>query len=68
VRVGVAVGGVRAAVDLEDQRVLLRGVEVRRFENPALDVLPVDALVVDLFWLALLDPVEQLVVDVRDLV
>jgi len=54
-------------VDLEDQRVLLAGIEVRRLENPALNVFAVEALVPDLFGLALLDAFEQIVVDVSDL-
>ena len=57
----------RAAVDLENQRILLRRVEVRRLQDPALDVLAVEALVPDLFGLALLDVFEEIVVDVSDL-
>ena len=66
-RVDVAVGRVRSAVDFEDQRVLLPGIEVRRFENPALNVSAVEALVPDLLRFALLDAAEQLLVHVGDL-
>ena len=55
VRVDVAVRRVRAAVDVEDQRILLRRVEVRRLQDPGLNLLAVEALVPDLFRLALSD-------------
>ena len=67
VRVGVAVCRVRAAVNLEDHRILARRIEVRRFQNPALDLPAVEARVPDFFRLALADVGEERVVDVRDL-
>ena len=67
VRVDVAVRRVRPAVNLENHRVLLAGVEVRRLQNPALHLLAVERSVPDFFGLALLDVLEQIVVDLRDL-
>src|SRR5262249_52909936 len=43
-----SVGGVRTTVDVEDQRILLRRVEVRRLLNPRMDFLAVEARVPDL--------------------
>ena len=67
VREGVAVGRVRAAVDLEDQRVLLRRVERRRLEDPALDLLAVEARVPHLLRLVHRELTEEAVVERRQL-
>jgi hypothetical protein len=48
----VAVRGMRSAVDLKNHRVLARRVEARRFEDPALNLLAVEARVPDLLGLA----------------
>src|SRR2546423_13912028 len=45
VRERVAVRGVRTSMDLEYQRILLRRVELRRLEDPALNAFAVEALV-----------------------
>jgi hypothetical protein len=43
-----AVGGVRPAVDVQDERVLLRGVEARRLLDEGVDLLAVEAGVPEL--------------------
>ena len=40
----------RASVDVEDQRIFLRGIEIRRFLNPGLNALAIEAGVVQFFW------------------
>ena len=66
VRVGIAVGRMRTAVDFENQGVLPGRFEVRRLQNPRLNLLPVERSIPDLFRLALLDVFEEVVVDVRN--
>ena len=54
----------RSAVDLEDQRIFPGSVEIRRFQNPTLNLSAVETPVPDLFGLALGQIVEQRVIDV----
>jgi hypothetical protein len=44
-----AVGGVRAAVNVEDQRIFLVRVKVGRLLDPPLNVFTIETLVVDFF-------------------
>ena len=60
---GRAVGGVRSAVDVEDQRIALAGVEVRRLEDPGLHALAVEARIDDLLRRADLELGEEGLVD-----
>ena len=63
----VAVGGVRAAVNVQDERIFLAWIEVRRLLHPGLNLLAVEARVPDLFRLGEIELREELVVDVREL-
>ena len=56
----VAVGGVRAAVDVQDQRILLAGPESRRLLDPGVDLVPVEAGVLQLLGWRDLDFGEKL--------
>jgi hypothetical protein len=57
---------VRPIVDVEDQGERLRRVEVRRLDDPPLDVAAVERFVGDLLDVAQRDPGEQAVVDRRE--
>ena len=61
---GVAVGCVRAAVNVEDHRILLAFLKIRRTLHPGLDALAVEALVPDHYRLGEIQLGEQFVVDV----
>ena len=63
----VAVGGVRAAVDVEDERIFFRRVEIGRLLHPRLDAFPIEALVPDLFRLGQVELLEELLVYPREL-
>src|SRR5438105_1495182 len=67
VRVRIAVRRVRAAVDLEDQWVFFGRVEIRRLEDPALNLLSIERGVPDFFRLALPDVFEEILIDVGQL-
>ncbi len=60
----VAVGGVRPAMNVEDQRIFFAGIEVRRLLHPGLDLPAVEAGIPDFLRLAEIEPGEELVVDV----
>ncbi len=59
-----AVGGVRPAVNVEDERIFLRGVEIGGLQPPRLDFAAVEAGVLDRLGLAERQRREQLLVDV----
>src|SRR5207249_4527122 len=56
----------RASVNLENHRVLLAGVEVRRLQNPCLDLFSIKRAIPDFFGLALPDVLEEILVHARD--
>src|SRR5207253_2720151 len=64
---GVTERGVGPTVDLEDERILPRGLEVRWLENPSLDALAVEARIPDLLGRREVEGAEQRVVYSRDL-
>ena len=59
-----SVSGVRAAVDIQDERIFFRLVESRRLLQPGLDAFAIEALVADLFRLGQIELPEQFVVAV----
>ena len=63
---GVTVGGMRAAVDIEDQRILLAGREMGRTLHPGLDAAAVEALVPDRLRFGQVELGEQLVVNLGE--
>ena len=63
---GVAICGMRAAMDIENQRIFLAGREVGRTLHPSLDAAAIEALVPNHFRLGEIEFFEQLVVDVGE--
>ena len=66
VRERVSVSRMRAAVDVEDQRILLRGVEAGRLLDPGGDLQAVEAGVADLLGRGQVEPGEELGVEVGE--
>src|SRR5215475_7668157 len=62
-----AVSRMRPAVNFQNERVLLRGIEIGRLLNPALNLPPVEARVPDLFGGCEVELREEFVVDLRQL-
>src|SRR5206468_8967018 len=67
VRERVAVRCVRPAVDLKNERILFRRVEMRWLEDPPLNPLAVEAVVPDFFRRAEFERAEKSFVHARDL-
>src|SRR5262249_55346624 len=63
----VAVSPMRAAVNLEDKRILPRWIEIGRLLNPSLDLLSVKARVPDLLGIGEIQLRKKLIVDARQL-
>jgi hypothetical protein len=61
----VAVGHVRAAVNVQNQWILLVRVETRRLLQPRLDAFAIETVVPNLFWLGEIQFREQIVIHIR---
>ena len=63
----IAVGRVRSAVNIQNERIFLCGIEIRRLLHPGLDFLAVETLIRNLFRLGQVELREKFVVEVRKL-
>ena len=61
-----AVRSVGTSVNIEDQRILLMGIEVRRLLDPALDALAIEAGVIDLLGRSQIELRRQLLIEICD--